>query len=223
MQAQLVRFCFDVLIVVIAIAAIITLGGRLGLPTYSLVTGLGIGGLAVALGGREALSNLIATFAILLDQPFKLGDFVVLGDQARGTVIEIGLRSTRIKTRDGILVSIPNSTVADMKIINESAPVAEARIRIPVGAAYGSSPEEVERAMRAACDSCEYVTRTPAPSVRLAQFGDSALEFELLVWIIQPEFRGRATDQLNRAILAEFGKLGIEMPFPQREIHISTD
>lgn len=223
MHAQLIRFGFDVVTVVIVIAAAINLGARLGLPTYSLVTGLGVGGLAVALAGREALSNLIGTIAILLDQPFKLGDFIVLGEGDRGTVTEIGLRSTRIRTRDGILVSIPNSNVANMKIVNESAPGAEARIHVSVGAAYGSPVSEVEQALLAACRNCEYVVSEPEPSVRLVSFGDSALEFQLLVWIIHPEFRGRATNQLNRAICEEFQERRIEMPFPQRVIHLHKD
>ena len=110
MHGQLIRFGFDVVTVIIVVAAAIRLGALLGLPTYSLVTGLGVGGLAVALAGREALSNLIGTIAILLDRPFKLGDFVVLGKGEAGTVTEIGLRSTRLKRLDGVLVSIPNAS-----------------------------------------------------------------------------------------------------------------
>ena len=168
---------FDVVTVVIVVAAAIRLGARLGLPTYSLVTGLGVGGLAVALAGREALSNLIGTIAILLDRPFKLGDFVVLGEGDAGTVTEIGLRSTRLKRLDGILVSIPNASIANMNIINESAPVAECQITVSVGAAYGSSVNEVEQALLTASQRCEYALPEPAPSVRLVSFGDSALEF----------------------------------------------
>jgi MscS family membrane protein len=222
MHAQLIRFGFDVMTVVIVVGAGIRLGARLGLPTYSLVTGLGVGGLAVALAGRETLSNLIGTIAILLDHPFKLGDFIVVGEGERGTVTEIGLRSTRIKRLDGILVSIPNANLANMKIINESAPEAAAQISVPVGVAYGSSVKEVEQALLTASQGCEYVVSEPAPSVRLVRFGDSALEFEVLVWIIQPEFRAKATDQINRAICEEFQKKGIEMPFPQRDVHIRT-
>jgi MscS family membrane protein len=223
MHAQLTRFAFDVATAVIVVAVAVNLGARLGLPTYSLVTGLGVGGLAVALAGREALSNLIGTIAILLDQPFKVGDFIVLGEGDRGTVTEIGLRSTRIRTRDGILVSIPNSNVATMKIVNESAPVTEARIHVPVGVAYGSSVQEVEQGLLAAAQKCEYVIFDPAPSVRLVRFGDSVLEFELLVWIIRPEFRNRATNQLNRAIEEQLREQGIEIPFPQLNVHIRTN
>jgi len=222
MHAQLTRFGFDVVTAVIVAAVAVNLGARLGLPTYSLVAGLGVGGLAVALAGREALSNFIGTVVILLDQPFKLGDFIVVGEGDRGTVTEIGLRSTRIRTRDGILVSIPNSNVANMKIVNESAPISEARIHVPVGVAYGSPVQQVEQALLAACKQCEYAVFDPAPSVRLVRFGDSSVEYELLVWIVQPEFRGRAINQLNRAIDEEFEKRGIEMPFPQRDLHIRT-
>ena len=220
MHAQLIRFGFDVVTVVIVIGAAIRLGARLGLPTYSLVTGLGVGGLAVALAGREALSNLIGTIAILLDRPFKLGDFVVLGEGDRGTVTEIGLRSTRIKRLDGILVSIPNANIANMKVVNESAPLTESQISVPVGVAYGSSVKEVEQALLTACQGCDYAVPEPAPSIRLVSYGDSAVQFEALVWIIQPEFRAKATDQINRAIGEEFEKRGIEMPFPQRDIRI---
>ncbi|MEW6352393.1 MAG: mechanosensitive ion channel family protein [Thermodesulfobacteriota bacterium] len=219
-QATLIRLCFDVVTAVLVVATAVTLGARLGLPTYSLVAGLGVGGLAVALAGREALSNLIGTIMILLDQPFKVGDFIVVGDGDRGTVTEIGVRSTRIRTRDGILVSIPNSSVSNMRIVNESAPVSEVRIRLPVTAAYGSSLDGVEQAILSACKGCEYVACDQAPSVRLVRFGDSALEFQLLVWIVRPEFRGRATNQINRAICDEFRKRGIEIPFPQRDIRI---
>jgi MscS family membrane protein len=223
MHGQLIRFGFDVVTVVIVVAAAIRLGARLGLPTYSLVTGLGVGGLAVALAGREALSNLIGTIAILLDRPFKLGDFVALGKGEAGTVTEIGLRSTRLKRLDGVLVSIPNASVANMNIINESAPVAECQITVSVGAAYGSSVNEVEQALLTASQRSEYALPEPPPSVRLVSFGDSALDFQVLVWIVQPEFRAKAIDQINRAIGEEFEKRGIEIPFPQREVRIRAD
>jgi len=222
-NTQLIRFCFQVLTFLVICMTIVRLGARLGLPTYSLVTGLGIGGLAVALAGREALSNLIGTIIILLDRPFRLGDFILLGEKDRGTVTEIGLRSTRIRTRDGILLSVPNSVVANERIVNESAPVSEARIHVPFGVAYGTPVQQVDEAVLSACKKCRYAVLDPEPAVRLVQFGDSSIDFELLIWIREPEFRGRAIDELNRAINEEFLKQGISMPFPQRDIHIRTE
>lgn len=179
--------------------------------------------MAVALAGREALSNLIGTIAIILDQLFKLCDFVVLREGDRGTVTEIGLRSTRIKRLDGILVSSPNANIANMKITNESAPVAEAQISVPVGAAHGSSVNQVEEAFLTASKKCEYVVSDPAPSVGIVRFGESGLEFQVLVWIVQPEFRAKATNQINRAICEEFEKRRIYMAVPQRDIRIHSN
>ncbi|MDQ1240061.1 MAG: MscS family rane protein [Thermodesulfobacteriota bacterium] len=220
MDTQLIRLGFQIVTLIITAVLAIDFGARLGMPTYSMVTGLGISGLAVALAGREALSNLIGTVMIIFDQPFKPGDFIVVGEGDQGTVTEVGFRSTRIRTRDGILISIPNSTVANMKIVNMSAPVTVTRIHVPVGAAYGSDPREVEDALLTVCKQSEYVTTDPAPSIRLIGFGDSSINFSLLCWVHHPEMRGRALDQLNRAIHEEFGRRGIVMPFPQRDVHI---
>ncbi|MGO8821757.1 MAG: mechanosensitive ion channel family protein [Desulfomonilaceae bacterium] len=218
MDTQLIRLGFQILTLMIVGLLAIDFGARLGLPTYSMVTGLGIGGLAVALAGREALSNLIGTVMIILDQPFKPGDYIEVGSDEHGTVAEVGFRSTRIRTRDGILISIPNSTVANMKIVNQSAPVTVSRVHVPVGVAYGSDPKEVEEALLTVAANSEHVTSTPPPSVRFLGFGDSALNFSLLCWIELPEFRGRAISQLNWAIYMEFQRKGIVMPFPQRDV-----
>lgn len=222
-DTQLIRFGFDLVTVAIMLTAIVRLGGQLGLPTYSLVGGLGISGIAIALAGREALSNLIGTVVILLDHPFKLGDYIVLGEKTQGTVTDIGLRSTRILTLNGLLVSVPNSTVANMEIINESAPSSETQISIPVGVAYGSNPGEVEESMLSVAQANQYVAPDPSPSVRFVSFGDSSINFELLVWIVRPEIKNIAISQMNQAIYQEFQQKGIEMPFPQRDIHIKTE
>jgi MscS family membrane protein len=222
MDVQLIRLGFQILTVVVVILAIINLGSRLGLPTYSLVTGLGIGGIAVALAGREALSNLIGTLMIILDRPFKIGDYIDLSDGERGAVAEVGFRSTRIRTRDDILISIPNSVMANSKMINESAPVPLSRIRVKLGVAYGSDLKKVEEILLSVAHQIETVVAEPAPRIRFRRFGDSALEFELLCWIDLPELKGRTTHQLNWAIHEEFRKHGIEMPFPQRDVHIRT-
>jgi MscS family membrane protein len=175
------------------------------------------------LAGREALSNLIGTIVILLDRPFKIGDYVLIGDKVQGTVLNIGLRSTRIYTLNGLFVSIPNATVAKMEIINESAPSSETQISIPVGVAYGSDVSDVEETLMAVAQGNEFVVPGRGTSVRFVAFGDSSLQFELLVWIVRPDIKRTAVSQINQAIYREFQKKGIEMPFPQRDIHIRPD
>jgi MscS family membrane protein len=219
---QLVHLGFKVLTVIIIGVMIISLGARLGLPTYSLITGVGIGGIAVALAGREALSNIIGTIMIILDRPFKLGDYIVLSEGERGEVAEVGLRSTRIRTRDDILISIPNSVIANAKMINESAPIPMSRIRIKVGVAYGSDLKTVEQILIRIAEQNETVLPDPAPRVRFRRFGDSSLELELLCWIDPPELKGRIVHELSWAIHEEFQNQGIEIPFPQRDVHIRT-
>ena len=220
---QLIRLGFQIVTVIIVGVMTINLGARLGLPTYSLLTGLGVGGLAVALAGREALSNVIGTVMIILDRPFQLGDYIDLPGGERGEVTQVGLRSTRIRTRDDILISIPNSVIANAKMINESAPFSMSRIRIKVGVAYGSDLRKVESVLIAVADQNEAVLSDPAPRVRFRSFGDSALELELLCWIGLPAQRGRTVHDLNLAINEEFQKQKIEIPFPQRDVHIRTN
>lgn len=223
MDIQLIRLGFDIFTIVIVIAAVIHLGDRLGLPTYSLVAGLGIGGLAVALAGREALSNLIGTVMIILDRPFKTGDYITLSDGERGVVAGVGFRSTRIRTRDDILISIPNSIIANTKMINESAPDSVSRIRIKVGVAYSSDLKKVEDVLLGVADRNEQVVGQPAPEIRFRQFGDSSIECELLCWIALPEQKGPTIHHLNRAVKEAFQESGIEIPFPQRDVHIKAE
>ncbi len=207
----------------IVLAAIIHLGSQLGLPTYSLVGGLGISGIAIALAGREALSNLIGTVVILLDHPFKMGDYVTLGPKTQGTVLEIGLRSTRIITLDGLLISVPNAQVANMEVVNQSAPSSETRISVPVGVAYGSVVSEVEKTLFEIARSSPYAASNSDPVVRFDSFGDSSLNFELLMWITKPEIKKVAVSSINHSIYEEFQKRGIEIPFPRRDVHILSE
>lgn len=220
---QIIRMGLHMVTVLIVAVMTVALSARLGLPTYSLLTGVGIGGLAVALAGREALSNIIGTIMIVLDRPFKLGDYILLEKGERGEVTEVGLRSTRIKTRDDILISIPNSIIANGKLINESAPVSMSRIRIKVGVSYSADLATVERAFLDVAERNEAVLANPSPRVRFRGFGESTLDFELLCWIGQPVERGRVTHQLNWAIKEEFQQQGLEIPFPQRDIHMRSE
>jgi len=180
----------------------------------------GLAGVAVAFAAKETLANLFGGISIFFDRPFKIRDYVLLETGERGEVVEIGIRSTRIKTRDDILITIPNSIMANTKITNESAPRKKLRIRIPVGVAYGSDIEKVEAVLTEVAADNNMVTTEPEPRARFRRFGDSALEFELLCWGKQPAEKGLLIHQLNKTIYHRFRQENITIPFPQRDVHI---
>jgi MscS family membrane protein len=148
---------------------------------------------------------------------------VVLAGGERGEVVNIGIRSTRIRTRDDVLVSIPNSLMASAKIINESSLVPQYRVRCRLGVAYRSDLAEVERVLLESVRSNSHILQDPEPRVRFRSFGDWAIEVELLAWIKEPRDRGLVRDQIIRGIqqAAREGKL--EIPYPQQEVAYRTD
>ena len=122
------------------------------------------------------------------------------------------------------LIIIPNSVIASSKIINESGGRhVKERIRVSVGVAYGSDVDLVKKVLLDIAASAEHLSREPAPRVRFRRLGDSALEFELLGWVGEPVLRGRALDELNTMVYKEFSEKGIQIPFPQRDVHIKKD
>jgi small-conductance mechanosensitive channel len=185
-----------------------------------LLASAGIVGLAAALAARDTLANFFGGINIFLDKPFMTGDYIILESGERGEVVEIGVRSTLIRTRDDEQISIPNSIVANTKIINESAPEPRYRVRIKVGVAYDSDLKQVEAAMLKVAGANQSIAHVPEPRVRFRAFGDSALEFELLCWARTPADRGRVIHELNLAIFNEFKNLNISIPFPQRDVYV---
>lgn len=194
-----------------------------GVNVAALVTSLGIAGVAVGFAARETLANLLAGVAISADAPYKVGDFIVLDSGERGRVTRIGLRSSRLLTRDDIEVTVPNSVLGDAKIVNESGgPWEKERVRIAVGVAYGSDLDQVYRILLETAAEEDNVCAHPEPRVRFRRFGDSALEMELLAWIDEPVLRGRTIHHLNTEIYKRFQREGIKIPFPQREVHVKS-
>ncbi len=187
------------------------------------VASAGIVGLALSFAARDTLANLFAGASIIADAPYKMGDFVILETGERGVVTHIGLRSTRLLTRDDVEITIPNAVIGSGKIINEAGgPSEKHRIRLKVGVAYGSDIELVQRTlMQVANDQTELCSH-PAPRVRFRAFGDSSLDFELLAWIEKPVDRGRLLHEMHCATYYAFQAAAIEIPFPQRDIHIRT-
>lgn len=183
----------------------------------------GIVGIAVGFAAKDTLANFFSGIFILADAPYKIGDFVVLDSGERGQVTEIGIRSTRILTREDIQIIIPNAAIGAAKIINETGgPHPKRRVAATVGVAYSSDIDRVREILMQIAEECELVVADPAPRVRFRSFGDSSLNFQLLCWISEPVDKGRALDLLNTAIFKQFKQHGISIPFPQRDIHLQT-
>ncbi|MDJ0811940.1 MAG: mechanosensitive ion channel family protein [Desulfobacterales bacterium] len=191
----------------------------LGVSFTAVFASAGIAGIALALAARETLANFFGGISILMDRPFKTGDFILLESGERGMVVNVGMRSTRIMTRDDVQIAIPNSIITNTKVVNESAPQPRFRIRIKIGVAYDSDIDQVEQTLLAVAGENSLVSPTPEPRVRFRAFGDSALDFELLCWARCPLDKGRLIHGLNQAIYKTFKAEGIEIPFPQRDVH----
>jgi MscS family membrane protein len=187
------------------------------------IASAGILGLAISFAAKDTLANLFSGVFILTDAPFKLGDFIVLDSGERGEVTHIGIRSTRLLTRDDVEITVPNSIMGNAKITNETGgPYERYRIRVKVGVAYGSDIDKVQSVLMDVAGSQLEVCKAPAPRVRFRAFGDSSLDHELLCWVDKPVLRGRVTHLLNTAVYKRFIKEGIDIPFPQRDVTIKT-
>lgn len=194
-----------------------------GINPIGWLASAGIVGLAVGFAAQDTLANLFSGFFILIDSPYKLGDYINLDSGERGMITHIGMRSTRVLTRDDVEITIPNSVLGNAKIINESGgPHEKMRIRIAVGVAYGVDVHKVEAVLISIAQSHQELCKTPEPIVRMRGFGDSSLDFELLAWIVAPEHKGRIVHELNKRVYDAFNENGIEIPFPQRDLHIKA-
>ena len=196
---------------------------KFGIPVNAVFASAGIAGFAVAMAAKDSLSNLFGGVTIFLDRPFRTGDYIVLENSERGEVVQIGLRSTRIKTRDDIMITIPNSIITNTKIINQSSPEPMFRVHIKIGVAYGSDIKKVETLLIGQARSNPLAAQHPDPCVRFRAFGDSALKFELLCWAMRPHDRGRLLHELNTGIYNAFAEAGIQIPDPQQDVHLKNE
>lgn len=191
-------------------------------PTAWLASA-GIIGLALSFAAKDSLANLFAGAFIIADTPYQLGDFVILDSGERGMVTQIGLRSTRLLTRDDVEITVPNAAMGNSKIINESGgPHVKERIRVPVGVAYGSDVDHIEQLLLDIARSHEEILEDPEPRVRLRGFGDWSLNFELLCWIREPVLRGRLRHLLCKEIYKTFAAEGVEIPYPKRDVYLQN-
>jgi small-conductance mechanosensitive channel len=181
----------------------------------------GIVGIAIGFAAKDTLANLFSGVFILADAPYKIGDYVVLDSGERGKVTHIGIRSTRLLTRDDVEITIPNAIMGNTRIINESGgPHEKFRIRVSVGVAYGSDIDQVKEMLMNIAVTEPHVCETPTPRVRFRTFGASSLDIDLMCWVVNPEVRDVVLDTLNTTIYKQFKAEGIEIPYSKQDIYI---
>ncbi len=193
-----------------------------GIDLTTLTVLAGAVGVGVGLGLQDVVNNFISGLIILFERPIKVNDRVQVGD-IDGKIADIRARSTTVLTNDNVSIIIPNSKFITENVINWTHNDSRLRFRIPVGVAYGSDPQQVRQALLEAAASHDGVMKEPAPSVWFKSFGDSSLDFELLVWTQSMVHNpGRFTSDLNYAIHDKLKEHEISVPFPQRDLHLKS-
>ncbi|MDH3923650.1 MAG: mechanosensitive ion channel family protein [Xanthomonadales bacterium] len=194
-----------------------------GIDATAWVASAGIIGIAVGFAARDTIANLISGVSIVADAPYKIGDYIVLDSGERGIVSSLGIRSTRLVTRDDVEVSIPNAVIGSAKIINESGgPWVRHRVRLPVGVAYDSDIDKVIDTLLSIAADNEKIVEQPEARVRIREFGDNSINLELLGWIRRPADRGLTIHELSVELIKRFRKEHITIPFPQRDLYIKS-
>lgn len=193
-----------------------------GLNLSSLAIFAGAIGVGVGFGLQNIVSNFISGLIILAERPIALGDYVEVGGVG-GRVRDINLRSTRVVTNDNISIIVPNSEFIASTVTNYSHGDPKIRVRLPVGIAYGSDVEKFRLGMIEVAKANPDVMKDPEPKVFFIGFGDSSLDFEVVVWAEDQAFRPLGfRSALYYAIEAKLRELNIEIPFPQRDLHIRS-
>jgi small-conductance mechanosensitive channel len=207
---------------------VLVIGFMVGLPTVgidlsALTFIAGAVGVGVGFGLQNITNNFISGIIILFERPIKIGDRIEVGD-VNGDVVHIAARSTTVRTNDNIAIIIPNSSFISSNVINWSHGDSKVRFRVPVGVAYNSDVKTVERLLLEVAKENENVLEDPPSRVVFKEFGESALKFELRVWSSRLlHRRGVLISQLNFAIFEKFKEHGIQIPYPQRDLHFKHD
>ncbi len=194
----------------------------LGVNLSSLLVFGGAVGVGVGLGLQNVVSNFVAGLILLIEQPIRMGDRVETSDTL-GDVVRIAARSTWVRTNDNVVMIIPNSNFINNPVTNWTANDPNVRISLPVGVGYNSDPEKVRSILVAAAEAHPDVLKTPKPDVILTDFGDNSINFKLRVWTAEHAHTPQILkSDLYFALFRRFNEEGIELPFPQRDLHVRS-
>ena len=211
-------------VLVIAVGVMLAMA-YVGLEIAPLLAGAGVVGLALSLAAKDTLSNLIAGVLLIMDRPFQVGDRIELWNAPNetgtwGDVIEIGIRATKIRNPDNLVVVVPNNEIMQRDIINYTMSGQDIRLRIPFSVAYESDIERAKVLLIQAALEVEGVKPDPTPIVIVRGFGPSEVNMQLRVWILEARNRRRIADEITGIALQAFATEGVEIPYPKRELYI---
>ncbi len=200
--------------------AILVFSSR-GIDVRTLLVAASVLGVGIGFGLQNIANNFVSGILIGLERPIRTGDFVKVGEFT-GTVQRVGARSTAVTTLDRVTILVPNSRILETEVVNWSYGDPRCRLHVPVAVAYGSHLARVRAALLEAAASLPRLLRDPRPEVQFLGFGDSGLELELLAWIADPRQQNPIRSDLCFAVDAAFRRYGIEVPFPQRDLHLRS-
>jgi small-conductance mechanosensitive channel len=194
----------------------------LGVNLNSLVVFGGAVGVGVGLGLQNVVSNFVAGLILLIEQPIRLGDRIETKDTF-GDVVRIAARSTWIRTNDNVIMIVPNSDFINNPVTNWTANDPNVRVTLPVGVGYNSKPAEIREILLRAADGNADVLKDPKPDVIFTDYGDNSLNFSLRVWTSNRAHTPLVLkSELYFALFEMFTKEGVELPFPQRDLHLRS-
>jgi len=193
---------------------------HIGLNLSKLWAAAGIGSLALAFAAKDTLANMISGVIILFDRPFLVGDRVELADGSFGDVVDIGLRSTKILSFDNTIFILPNAEISNQRITNHSYPDYNLKVAHTIGVAYGSDLDKVKEVLNGVLVDHPLVLNEPEWGIWFTTFGDSSLDILVKYWIKDYKDKFTVLDEVNMEINKRFEAEKIEIPFPQRDVHI---
>ena len=192
-----------------------------GIDLSGLAVVFGLLSVGIGFGLQNVTANFVSGLVILFERPIRIGDRVTVGD-VEGDVEEINMRATKIRTLNNIAIIVPNSEFTSSNIINWSHGDPRIRLDIDVGVSYGSDLDLVLKSLKEVALENEKVLDNPAPDVLLSEFGDSSWDMKLRLWIDNPKGHHFIRSEINCAIVRKFRERGIEIPFPQRDLHVRS-
>ena len=218
------KFCGAI---IYSIAIILALD-ILGVNVMPFIAGAGIAGIAIGFAAKDTLSNLIAGVLLIIDRPFEVGDRIEVwsapvGSATWGDVIDIGLRATKIKTTDNIVIIIPNNEIMRRDIVNYTIITSKIRVRVGIGISYDANIKRAKEIILKVADSTEWIAKDPPPKVVVRNFGESSVDLQLRIWIDDARQRMDTISHITDKVKEAFDEEGIEIPYPKRDVHIKYE